>query len=75
MEMIIVYEVSQRKTNIIRYHFYVEILKKDTNKRTYLQKKNRLTRVKIKPTVSKGEMWVGGGYMRSLGLTHTHYYL
>ena len=31
LEIIILSEVSQRKTNIIRYHIYVESLKNDAN--------------------------------------------
>ena len=40
LEIVILSEVRQRKTNIIRYHLYVESKKKGTNE-TYLQNKNR----------------------------------
>ena len=31
LEIIILSEISRRKTNIIRYHLYIESKKKDTN--------------------------------------------
>ena len=35
LEIITLSEVSQRKTNIIGYHLYVESKKNDTNERIY----------------------------------------
>ena len=49
-------EVSQRKTNIIWYHLYVE--SKKWYKWIYLQNRNRVTDVENKLMVTKGE---GGG--------------
>ena len=72
-ETIILSEVSQRKTDIIWYHSYVEtnFLKK-WYKWTYLQNRNRLTDIENKSMVTEGERGVEG-INEALGLTHTHY--
>ena len=59
LEILILSEVSQTKTNIIWYLFYVES-KKKWYKRTYVQNTNRLTDIENKLMVTKGERWVGG---------------
>ena len=59
LEIIILSEVSQRKTNIIWYHSYVDSNLKDTNE-LYLQNRNRLTDIKNEFMVTKGETWGGG---------------
>ena len=57
MEIIILTEVSQRKTNIMWYHLHMESLKKC--KLTSLQNRNRLTKKKNlwlpKGTMKKGD--------------------
>ena len=59
MEIIILTEVSQRKTNIMWYHLHTESFKK--SKLTSLQNRNRLTKKKKKNlwlpkgTVKKGD--------------------
>ena len=55
MEIIRLSEVSQRKTNIIWYHFYVESRKK-SHKWTYLQNRNRLTDLENKLMVMGGRV-------------------
>ena len=45
--------LSQRKTNIIWYHLYVEPKKKD--KWTYLQNRHRITDTENKLMVTKGK--------------------
>ena len=55
LEIIILSEVSQMKTNIIWYDLYVESNTNDTNELIY--KTNRLTDLEIKLMVTKGEMW------------------
>ena len=57
LEIIILSEVRQRKTNII-YHLYTESEKK-WYKWTYLQNRNRLTDIENKLMVTKGESGVG----------------
>ena len=59
LEILILSEVSQTKTNIIWYLLYVES-KKKWYKRTYVQNTNRLTDIENKLMVTKGERWVGG---------------
>ena len=69
LEIIILSEVSQTKTNIMCYDLYVESKKK--YKWTYLQNRNRVTDVENKFMVT-GE--VGGGRDKSGAwdeLTHT----
>ena len=58
LEIIILSEVSQTKTNIIWYRLYVES-KKNGYKWTYLQNRNRVTDVENKLMVTKDKM-VGG---------------
>ena len=55
--IVILREVSQRKTNIIRFRLYVE--SKKWYKSTYLQDRNRVTDTENKLMVTKGES-VGG---------------
>ena len=58
LEIIIWSEVSQRKTNIIWYHLYVESKAKKEKKRykwTYLQNRNRLTDIENKLMVTNGK--------------------
>ena len=55
LEIIILTEVSQTKTNIIWYHLYVESKKNDTNELIY----KRLTDIENKPMVTKGERGKG----------------
>ena len=57
LEIIILSEVNQIKTNTIRYHLYVE--SKIWYKWTYLQNRNRLRDIENKLMVTKGER--GGG--------------
>ena len=54
LEIIILSEVSQTKTNIICYHLYVES-KKKWYKWTYIQNRNRPIDVENKLMVTKGE--------------------
>ena len=58
LEIIILSEVSQRKTNIIWYHLYVE--SKIRHKWTYLWNRNRLTDIENRLVVAKGELGGGG---------------
>ena len=51
-------EVRQRKTNII-YYSYVEYNFKNWDTWIYLQNRNRLTDIKNKLLVTKGETWQG----------------
>ena len=53
LEIIILSEVSQRKTNTIWYHLHVEF--KICHEWTYLQNRNRLTDIKNKLMVTKWE--------------------
>ena len=53
LEILILSELSQRKTNTIRYHLYVE--SKIWPKRTYLQNRKRLTDVENRLVVAKGD--------------------
>ena len=67
LEIIILSEVSQTKTNIIWYHLYVES-KNSTNELIYKQKH---TVIENKLMVTKGE----GGINWEWGLTGAHYYV
>ena len=58
-EIIILSEVSQRKTNIIWYHLYGGSNKNDT--KIYLYNRNKLEVFKIKLRVTKEETAVGEG--------------
>ena len=55
LEITVLREVSQRKTNIIWYHLHVE--SKIWYKWTYLQNNDRLTDVENKLMVTKGKWW------------------
>ena len=55
---IILSEVSQRKTNIVWYHFYVE--SKIWYKWTYLQNRKTATDIENKITVTTGARWGQG---------------
>ena len=68
LEIIIVSEVSQIKTEVIQYHSYSN---KKMMKMNLFAKHNWLTENKI---VAKGEMW-GEEYNRNLGVTYKHYYV
>ena len=72
LEMIILSEVSQRKTNIISYRLSVE--SKLWHKWTYLWNRNRLTGTENRLVVAKGgevvERRIG-----SLGLVDANYYI
>ena len=59
LEIIILSEVSQRKTNIVWYHLYVESKKSDTNELIYKTETDSLMDVGNKLMVTKGER--GGG--------------
>ena len=65
LEIIILSEVRQRKTNIIWYHSYVES-KKKWHKWTYLHNRNRLTDIENKLVVTNGER-EGEGQFRGEG--------
>ena len=56
-EIAILSEVTQTKTNTIRYPLYVE--SKNMYKLAYLQNRNQLTYIENKLTVTKGEMGKG----------------
>ena len=58
LEITILSEVSQTKTNIIWYHLYVEY-KKMIQMNLYLQNRNRLTDIENKLIVTKGERMEG----------------
>ena len=75
LEIIILSEVSQTKTNIW-HHLYVESNFKKWYKWTYLQNRNRLTDIENKLMVTKGETGGGGGINQELGMNiHTLLYI
>ena len=53
LEIILLSEVTKRKTNTIWYHLYVE--SKIRHKWTYLRNRNRLTDIENRLVVAKGE--------------------
>ena len=55
LEMIILREVSQTKTNILWYHIHVESKKEKWCKWAYLQSRNRFTDIKNELMVTKGD--------------------
>ena len=60
LELNILNEVRQRKTNILWYHLYVE--SRIGHKKTYLQNRNRLTDIGNSLVVATGERgWERGG--------------
>ena len=65
LEIVILSEVSQRKTNIGWYHLYAES-KKDWYKWTYLQNRNGLTDLENELMVTRWEGW-GEGIVREFG--------
>ena len=70
LEIIILSEVSQKKTNTIWYHLHVE--SKIQHKWAYLQSRNRLTDIESRLVVTgRGKM--GTGWTRSLGLADVNY--
>ena len=74
LEIIILSEVSQRKTNIIWYHLYVG--SKKWYKWTDLQNRNRLIDIENKLMVTKGERRGWGGINQEFGINkYTHYYI
>ena len=72
LEFITLSEVSQEKTNIIRYLLYAE--SKIWPKLTYLQNRTRLTDIGNRLMVAKGETG-GSGWAGSLGLVDANYYI
>ena len=71
LEIIILNEVSQIKTNII-YHLYMESLK--MVRTNLFMKWKRLADLKYKLMVTKEER-LEGGYIWKLGLIYKHYYI
>ena len=71
LEILILREISQKKTNTIWYHFYVE--SKIWYKQSYLQKHSRLQ-------TWRADLWLpvgrreGVGWTGSLGLVDANYY-
>ena len=69
LEIIILGEVNQRKTNII-YHLYMESFKK--MQMNLLQNRNRLTNFENKHMITKGDR-LGEGGTGGLGLSYAPY--
>ena len=67
LENVVISEISQRKTNTVRYHFYVE--SKKQYKWMYTQNRNGLTDIETKLVVTKG------GRERQGKLRDTNYYI
>ena len=59
LEMFILSKVSQRKTNIILYHFYVEYKKNDTNELIY-ETETDSQMLSGNLWLPKGKDWSGG---------------
>ena len=74
LEIIILSEVSQRKTNTI-YHLYVESKKNDTNELIYKTETNsQISKTNL--WLPKGKRGVGGGINQELGTNiHTLLYI
>ena len=70
-KIVILSEVSQRKTSIIWYHLFEE--SKKFYKWTYLENGNRFTDIENKLMVTKEDE--GERYIRGLGLMHVYYYV
>ena len=70
LDVIILSEVKQTKTNILWYNLYVET-KKKRYKWSYLQNRTRFTDIESKLMITKGEK----RRIRNLGLTVTQYYI
>ena len=73
LEMNILSEVSQTKTNTIWYHLYVDSNKNRIKELIYRAETDS-TDLKIKHMVTKGEM-CQGRLISKLGLTYVHYYV
>ena len=71
LEMVILSEVSQRKTNFMIDHLYVESKNNGTNEPIY--KIEIVTDVENKLMVTKGER--REGQTERFGLIYTHYYI
>ena len=71
LQIIILSEVRQRKTNIW-YHLYVE-LKKKWYKRTYLKNRKKPTDFKTNLMVTIGETIGGEGRIGSMGIIYLQY--
>ena len=56
LEIVILSQVSQRKTDIVWYHLYMQ-----SKKNELIYKTNRLTNIENKLMVIKQDRWVGGG--------------
>ena len=72
LESLILSEAGKRKTNTKWYRLYVE--SRIWRKWTYLQNKKRLTGIKNRSVVAKGE-GEGEGWTGSLGLVDVNYYI
>ena len=59
LEIVILSEVRKKKTNIIWYHLYVEILKKMIQMNLF-SKQKQAYRIQKQNMVTKGEMWGQG---------------
>ena len=72
LEVIVLSEVRQRKTNIIWHHLYVEFtFKNDINELIY-KTETDLQILKISYGYQRGKVWWGKGWTRSLELTYRH---
>ena len=69
--IVILSEVSQRKTSIIWYHLFEE--SKKFYKWTHLENRNRFTDIENKLMVTKEDE--AERYIRGLGLMHVYYYV
>ena len=56
LEIVILSQVSQTKTDIVWYHLYMQ-----SKKNELIYKTNRLTNIENKLMVIKRDRWVGGG--------------
>ena len=70
-EIITLSEVSQRKTNIMWYHLYVE--SKKMIQMNLFTKQKQTHRHRKQTYGYQGERW--GGWIKSLGLADTNYYI
>ena len=76
LEIIVLSEVSQKKTNIIWEHLYVESKKKKKKTQMNLfpkQKESYTHRIQTYG-YQRGKGW-GEEYIRRMGLTYTHHYI
>ena len=72
LEIIILSEESQRRTNIIWYHFYVESNKNDTTELIYKTEANSQISKSILWLLIKWNHW-GDGRIGRVGIACTHY--